>query len=88
MWCFFHKILYFGYYFTVYWQNITQVNVFQRFCAIFYTFEVKYVTFREPVLGLLSPDFVYVYMNRIETNYPVCRLYHYHQITCAIGDIS
>ena len=35
------------------------------------------MTFREPVLGLLSPDFVYVYMNRIETNYPVCRLYHY-----------
>ena len=25
----------------------------------------------------LAPDFVYVYMNRIETNYPVCRLYHY-----------
>ena len=39
--------------------------------------DVKYVTFREPVLGLLSPDFVYVYINRIETNYPVCRLYHY-----------
>ena len=57
---FFDKILYFGYYFTVYWQNIIQVNVFQRFCAIFYMFEVKYVTFREPVLGLLSPDFVYV----------------------------
>ena len=35
------------------------------------------MTFPEPVLGLLSPDFVYVYMNRIETNYPVCRLYHY-----------
>ena len=37
--------------------------------------DVKYATFREPVLGLLSPDFVYVYINRIETNYPVCRLY-------------
>ena len=36
------------------------------------------MTFWEPVLGLLSPDFVYVYMNRIETNYPVCRLYHYY----------
>ena len=35
------------------------------------------MTFQEPVLGLLSPDFLYVYMNRIETNYPVCRLYHY-----------
>ena len=41
--------------------------------------DVKYVPFREPVLGLLSPDFVYVYINRIETNYPVCRLYHYSQ---------
>ena len=39
------------------------------------------MTFREPVLGLLSPDFVYVYMNRIETNYPVCHLYHYYNIS-------
>ena len=66
-WILFHCIL------ATYYTS----KCFQRFCAIFYTFEVKYVTFREPVLGLLSPDFVYVYMNRIETNYPVCRLYHY-----------
>ena len=32
---------------------------------------MKYVTFQEPVLGLLSPDFIYISMNRIETNYPV-----------------
>ena len=46
--------------FTVYWQNITQVNIFKCFCAIFYTFVVKYVTFREPVHELLSPVFVYI----------------------------
>ena len=45
----------------------------------FICFHVKCVTFREPVLGLLPPDFVYVYINRIETNFPVCRLYHYIQ---------
>ena len=73
---FYDKIRHFGYNFIVYWQNITQANIFKRFCAIFHTFDVKYVTFREPVLGHLSPDFVYVYINRIETNYPVCRLYH------------
>ena len=39
------------------------------------------MTFREPVLGLLSPDFVYVYMKQIETNYPVCRVYHYSPST-------
>ena len=71
---FYHKIREFGYYFIVYWQNITQVNIFKHFCAIFYSLDLKYVTFREPVLGLLSPDFIYVYINRIETNYPVCRL--------------
>ena len=38
------------------------------------------MTFREPVLGLFSLDFVYVFMNRIETNSPVCRLYHYWMI--------
>ena len=37
---------------------------------------MKDVTFREPVLGLLSLDFIYIYINRIQTNYPVCRLYH------------
>ena len=75
---FLDKIVSFGYYYlTVYWQNITHVNIFKRFCAILYTFDVKYVTFREPVLGLRSQDFIYVYMNRIEINYQVCRLYHY-----------
>ena len=74
---FYDKIRHFGCYFIVYLQNITQVSIFKHFCAIFYAFDVKYMTFREPVLGLLSPDFVYVYINRIETNYPVCRLYHY-----------
>ena len=44
----------FGYYFTVYWQKSTQVNIFKCFCAIFYAFDVKYVTFQEPVLELLS----------------------------------
>ena len=53
----------FGYYFTVYWQNFTQVNIFKRFCAIICKFDVKYVTFRELVLELLSPDYVYIYMN-------------------------
>ena len=48
-----------------------------RFFAIFYTFDLKYVSFREPVHELLSSDFVYVFMNRIETNYPVCRHYHF-----------
>ena len=57
---FFDKILSFGYYFTVYWQNITQVNIFKYFCAILYTFVVKYVTFWEPVHEVLSPDFVYI----------------------------
>ena len=47
------------------------------FTIICYTFDVKYVRFQESVLGLLSPDFVHNYMNRIETNYLVCRLYHY-----------
>ena len=37
---------------------------------------MKYVTFWEPVLGLLSPDYIYVTMNQTETNYPVCRLDH------------
>ena len=37
---------------------------------------MKYVTFQEPVLGHLSPDFVDVHINQMETNYPVCRLYY------------
>ena len=78
------KLQSFGYYFTVYFQNGTQVIIFKRFCAIFYTFDVKYVTFREPVLELLSPDLVYVYMNQIETNYLVCCLYHYVKIMAAV----
>ena len=60
---FYDKIRCFGYYFIVYWQNFTQVNIFKHFCAIFYIFDMKYVTFQEPVLELLSPDFVYVYIN-------------------------
>ena len=65
---FYDKIRHFGYYVIVFWQNITHVNIFKRLCAICHTFDVKYVTFREPVLVNLSPDFVYVYINRIETN--------------------
>ena len=77
---FYDKISRFGYYFIVFWQNIIQVTIFKRFCAIFYMFDVKYVTFWEPVLELLSLDFVYIYINRIETNYPVCHLYHYSRV--------
>ena len=54
---FFDKISHFEYYFTVYWQNITQVNIFKHFCAIFYTFDVKYETFQEPVLGTFVTGF-------------------------------
>ena len=45
---------------------------------IFLSVTVKYVTFREPVLGLLSPDLItlILYINRIETNYPAHHLYH------------
>ena len=48
---FYDKIRHFGYYFIVYWQNITQVNIFKCFCAIFYTFDVKDVTFQEEIKG-------------------------------------
>ena len=84
---FYNKITCFGCYFIVYWQNSTQVNIFKHFSAVFHTFDVKYVTFRELVLGHLSPDFVYVYINRIETNYPVCCLYHYKPV-CGFSFVS
>ena len=45
-----------------------QVHIIKHFSAIFYNDDVKYVTFKEPVLERLSPDFVYVYIERIETN--------------------
>ena len=34
-------------------KNMIQAHIIQNFCAIFYTFNVKYVAFRAPVLERL-----------------------------------
>ena len=41
-----------------------QVHIDKCFCAIFYTLVVKYVAFREPVLGDLSPGLLLYELNR------------------------